>query len=56
MAVLMTAVAQILVMEEALGLTDGHAEMRALVERYLARDEDAANRPASERERHSRHE
>jgi TetR/AcrR family transcriptional regulator len=55
MAMLMTAVAQILVMEEALGLTDGHTEMRALVERYLARDEDAANRPASERKRHSHH-
>ncbi|HXK24068.1 MAG TPA: TetR/AcrR family transcriptional regulator [Myxococcota bacterium] len=40
--VLVTAVSQILVMEEALGLTTGHAETRALVERYLARYEAGA--------------
>lgn len=33
--VLMTSVSRVLVMEEALGMTTGHAEMRALVERYL---------------------
>jgi AcrR family transcriptional regulator len=38
-AVLITSVSQILVLEEALGLTTGHAEMRAVVERHLARYE-----------------
>ena len=33
--VLITAISQILVLEEALGLTTGHAEMQALVERRL---------------------
>ena len=33
--VLMTSVSQILVMEEALGMSVGHAETRALVARYL---------------------
>jgi AcrR family transcriptional regulator len=33
--VLMTAVAQIVAMEEGLGLTVGHAETHAMVERYL---------------------
>ncbi len=33
--VLITGVSQILVMEEALGMSTGHAEMRALVERTL---------------------
>jgi AcrR family transcriptional regulator len=37
--VLVTSVSRILVMEEALGMTTGHAEMRALVERCLARVE-----------------
>jgi AcrR family transcriptional regulator len=37
--VLMIAVSQILVIEETLGVTTGHAEMRALVERLLARYE-----------------
>jgi AcrR family transcriptional regulator len=37
--VLITAISRILVLEEALGMTTGHAEMRALVERYLARYE-----------------
>jgi hypothetical protein len=32
---LVNAVARILVMEEALGMTTGHAEIRALVERLL---------------------
>jgi hypothetical protein len=32
---LMTSVSRVLVMEEALGMTTGHAEMRALVERCL---------------------
>jgi hypothetical protein len=36
LAVLITSISQILVLEEALGLTTGHAEMRALVERCLA--------------------
>jgi AcrR family transcriptional regulator len=40
--VLVTAVSQILVLEEALGVTTGHAEMRRLVERYLARYEGGA--------------
>ncbi len=34
--VLLTSVSQVLVMEEALGMTTGHAEMRALVDRVLA--------------------
>jgi AcrR family transcriptional regulator len=34
--VLLTSLSQVLVMEEALGVTTGHAEMRALVERVLA--------------------
>jgi AcrR family transcriptional regulator len=37
--VLITAISRILVMEGALGMTSGHAEMRALVERVLARYE-----------------
>jgi AcrR family transcriptional regulator len=44
-AVLVTSISQILVLEEALGLTAGHAQMRALVEQYLARVEgDAVSR------------
>ena len=39
--VLITSVSQILVLEETLGVTTGHAEMRMLVERYLARYEGA---------------
>jgi AcrR family transcriptional regulator len=38
--VLMTSVSRVLVMEEALGMTTGHAEMRGLVERYLSSVED----------------
>jgi AcrR family transcriptional regulator len=34
--VLLTSLSQVLVMEEALGVTTGHAEMRALIERVLA--------------------
>ncbi len=41
-AVLMTSVSRILVLEEALGMTTGHAEMRALVEQYLERSEGPA--------------
>jgi hypothetical protein len=37
--VLINAIARILAMERALGMTAGHAEMLALVERYLARFE-----------------
>jgi AcrR family transcriptional regulator len=37
LAVLMVSISQVLVMEEALGVTMGHAEMRALVARSLAR-------------------
>jgi len=44
--VLITALSQILVMEEALGMTTGHAQMRALVEGYLARYEGGGRRPA----------
>jgi AcrR family transcriptional regulator len=40
--VLVTAVSQILVLEEALGVTAGHAEVRELVERYLASYEGGA--------------
>jgi AcrR family transcriptional regulator len=39
LAVLMTSVSRIMVLEEALGMTAGHAEMRDLVERFLARYE-----------------
>jgi AcrR family transcriptional regulator len=42
-AVLITSISQILVLEEALGLTAGHAEIRALVERSLARYEGDAD-------------
>jgi AcrR family transcriptional regulator len=42
--VLITAVSQILVIEETLGVTMGHAETRALVEQCLARCEPAADR------------
>jgi AcrR family transcriptional regulator len=37
LAVLMESVANVLVMEEALGITTGHAETMALVERFLER-------------------
>jgi AcrR family transcriptional regulator len=37
--VLITAIARVLAMERALGMTAGHAETLALVERYLARFE-----------------
>ena len=37
LVLLMVSVSQVLVLEEALGVTLGHAEMRALVERTLAR-------------------
>jgi AcrR family transcriptional regulator len=43
--VLMTSVSRVLVMEEALGVTAGHAEMRALVEHYLTRYEGPPERP-----------
>ena len=39
MMLLMTSVSQVLVMEEALGMSAGHAETRALVARYLERYE-----------------
>ena len=39
--VLMDGLARFLVMEEAIGLTTGHAEVHALVERFLARLEGA---------------
>jgi len=41
-AVLMTSISRILVLEEALGMTTGHAAMRALVEQYLQRYEGPA--------------
>jgi len=41
-AVLMTSISRILVLEETLGLTAGHTEMRALVEQYLERYEGPA--------------
>jgi AcrR family transcriptional regulator len=37
--VVITAISRIMVLEERLGLTTGHAETRALVERFLARFE-----------------
>jgi AcrR family transcriptional regulator len=40
--VLLTSLSQVLVMEEALGVTTGHAELRALVERVLDHVEGAA--------------
>jgi TetR/AcrR family transcriptional regulator len=43
--VLLTSLSQVLVMEEALGVTTGHAEMRALVERVLAGWEGPAGAP-----------
>jgi hypothetical protein len=39
--VLMTAVSRVIVMEENIGMTTGHTEMRALVERLLDRYEPA---------------
>jgi len=39
LVVMITAISRILAMEEALGMTSGHAEMRALVEAVLARYE-----------------
>ena len=39
MLVVMTAISRILGLEDALGMTAGHAETRALVERFLARYE-----------------
>jgi hypothetical protein len=41
--VLITSVSRVLVMEEALGMTSGHAEMRAL-DRFLVRVEGDAQR------------
>jgi TetR/AcrR family transcriptional regulator len=43
--VLLTSLSQVLVMEEALGVTTGHAEMRALVEQVLAGWEGPAGAP-----------
>jgi AcrR family transcriptional regulator len=43
--VLITGVSQILVMEEALGMSAGHAETRALVERYIVHMEGEAAPP-----------
>jgi AcrR family transcriptional regulator len=40
LALLMVSISQVLVMEEALGMTMGHPEMRVLVERSLAEFED----------------
>ena len=45
--VLITAVSRILVLEDALGMTTGHAEMRALVERCLERYEGAGTQMPS---------
>ena len=39
LVVMITAISRILAMEEALGMTSGHAQMRALVEGVLARYE-----------------
>jgi hypothetical protein len=39
MLVVMTAISRILGLEDALGMTAGHAETRALIERFLARYE-----------------
>jgi hypothetical protein len=57
LAVLMVSISQVLVMEEALGVTMGHAEMRALVARSLARFRTAPparGRPAARRESRGR--
>jgi AcrR family transcriptional regulator len=43
---LITSVSQILVMEEKLGMSRGHAELRAMVERYLDRFEGGGAEPA----------
>ena len=43
--VLITSVSQILVMEEALGMSAGHAETRELVARYLNQYEGTAKSP-----------
>ena len=40
MALLITSITQVLGMEQALGMTTGHAAMRALVERFLTQYED----------------
>jgi AcrR family transcriptional regulator len=50
MLVLITAVSQVLGMEEALGFTRGHAEMQALVERFITEHEgppDSAHEPST---------
>jgi AcrR family transcriptional regulator len=39
LAMLVTSVSQVLVLEEAIGMTAGHDEMRALVDRWIARYE-----------------
>jgi AcrR family transcriptional regulator len=43
--VLITGIARLLVLEEALGMSTGHAEMRALVERELTRYEGGPGSP-----------
>jgi AcrR family transcriptional regulator len=50
--VVVTAISQVLALEETLGVTAGHAGTRALVERYLIRYEgEPAQAPAAEPER-----
>lgn len=46
--VLMTSLSRLMVMEEMLGLTTGHAEMRELVARYLTRFEGGAGPPGGQ--------
>jgi AcrR family transcriptional regulator len=43
--VLITSLSQILAMEEALGLTRGHAEMRTVIERWIERFEPSSASP-----------
>jgi AcrR family transcriptional regulator len=49
--VMVTGISQLLVMEEALGMTTGHAEMRAVVEQYLEQMEGSAATPGRRRKR-----
>jgi AcrR family transcriptional regulator len=49
--VLITGVSQLLVMEDALGMTTGHAETRGVVERYLEQFVTTADAPARRKEK-----
>jgi AcrR family transcriptional regulator len=49
--VLITGVSQLLVMEDALGMTTGHAETRSVVERYLEQFETTPGPPSRRNQR-----